>query len=44
MDSLPDLIKESAEPLPNIDDPEFAAKFDKFASADIVSIVVSYAS
>ncbi|KAI1727091.1 erythromycin esterase domain-containing protein [Ditylenchus destructor] len=38
MDSLPDLIKESAEPLPNIDDPEFATKFDKFATADIILI------
>ena len=33
---VPDLIRRSAEPLPAIDDPEFAAMFDRFGDARVV--------
>ena len=33
---LPGLIRRSAEPLPNIDDPNFAAMFDRFGDARVV--------
>jgi erythromycin esterase-like protein len=36
IDTLPRLISEAAEPLPNIDDPEFAAMFDRFGDAKVV--------
>ena len=36
LDSLPRLIGEAAEPLPNIDDPAFAAMFDRFGGARVV--------
>jgi protein-L-isoaspartate(D-aspartate) O-methyltransferase len=34
--SLPQLIAEAAEPLPDIDDPAFAALFDRYADARVV--------
>ena len=34
--SLPDLIEAAAEPLPDIDSPDFGALFDRFADARIV--------
>ena len=34
--SLPELIRDAAEPLPEIDDPAFAALFDRFADARVV--------
>ena len=34
--SLPELIREAAEPLPDIDDPAFAAMFDRFADARVI--------
>jgi erythromycin esterase-like protein len=36
IDTLPRLISEAAEPLPNIDDPEFGAMFDRFGDAKVV--------
>ena len=36
LDSLPELIANSAEPLPEIDDPAFGAAFDRFADARVV--------
>src|ERR671939_1794037 len=36
LESLPRLIAEAAEPLPNIDDPAFGAMFDRFADARVV--------
>jgi protein-L-isoaspartate(D-aspartate) O-methyltransferase len=35
-DSLPELIAAAAEPLPDLDDPAFAAMFDRFADARVV--------
>ncbi|HEX2802524.1 MAG TPA: erythromycin esterase family protein [Sphingomicrobium sp.] len=35
---LPDLIRSSAQPLPDIDDDRFAAFFDRFASARVVCL------
>ena len=35
-DTLPDLIRASAEPLPDIDDPAFGKMFDRFADARVV--------
>jgi protein-L-isoaspartate(D-aspartate) O-methyltransferase len=34
--SLPQMIADAAEPLPEIEDPEFAAQFDRFADARVV--------
>jgi hypothetical protein len=34
--SLPELIRDSAEPLPDLDDPAFGALFDRFADARVV--------
>jgi protein-L-isoaspartate(D-aspartate) O-methyltransferase len=34
--SLPELIRDAAEPLPDLDDPAFGALFDRFASAKVV--------
>ena len=34
--TLPEMIAEAAEPLPDIDDPAFAALFDRFADARVV--------
>jgi protein-L-isoaspartate(D-aspartate) O-methyltransferase len=34
--SIPDLIREAAEPLPSFDDPAFGALFDRFADARVV--------
>jgi len=34
--SLPELIRDAAEPLPDLDDPAFGAMFDRFASAKVV--------
>jgi erythromycin esterase-like protein len=36
LESLPRLIAEAAEPLPNIDDPAFGAMFDRFGDARVV--------
>jgi erythromycin esterase-like protein len=36
LELLPDLIRKSAEPLPEIDDPQFGAMFDRFADARVV--------
>jgi erythromycin esterase-like protein len=36
LELLPDLIRRAAEPLPGIDDPAFAAMFDRFADARVV--------
>jgi erythromycin esterase-like protein len=36
LDVLPSLIADSAEPLPNIDDPAFGAIFDRFGDARVV--------
>jgi erythromycin esterase-like protein len=36
LELLPDLIRRAAEPLPDIDDPEFAAMFDRFGDARVV--------
>ena len=36
LDSLPRLIAERAEPLPDIDDPAFGAMFDRFGDARVV--------
>ena len=36
VDGLAGLIAQAAEPLPNIDDPEFGAKFDRFGDARVV--------
>ena len=36
LDLLPELIRRSAEPLPEIDDPTFGAMFDRFADARVV--------
>src|SRR3954469_3529086 len=36
LDTLPRLIAEAAEPLPNIDDPGFGAMFDRFGDARVV--------
>ncbi len=36
--TLPELIAESAEPLPAIDDPDFAAGFDRFADRRVVML------
>ena len=36
--TLPELIAESADPLPAIDDPEFAAAFDRFADRRVVML------
>jgi erythromycin esterase-like protein len=36
LDSLPRLIGEAVEPLPNIDDPAFGAMFDRFGEARVV--------
>ena len=33
---LPDLIRDAAEPLPDLDDPDFEALFDRFADARVV--------
>jgi len=38
IDALPDLIAKAAEPLPNIDDPAFAAMFDRFGDARVVCL------
>ena len=38
LDSLPRLIAEAAEPLPDIDDPAFAAMFDRFGDARVVCL------
>ena len=38
LDTLPRLIAESAEPLPNIDDPAFGAMFDRFGDARVVCL------
>ena len=35
---LADLVAKAAEPLPNLDDPSFAAAFDRFADARIVCL------
>jgi protein-L-isoaspartate(D-aspartate) O-methyltransferase len=34
--ALPELVREAAEPLPDIDDPAFAEAFDRFADARVV--------
>jgi protein-L-isoaspartate(D-aspartate) O-methyltransferase len=34
--SLPELIREAAEPLPDLDDPAFGALFDRYADAKVV--------
>jgi protein-L-isoaspartate(D-aspartate) O-methyltransferase len=34
--SLPELIRDAAEPLPDLDDPAFGALFDRFADARVV--------
>jgi protein-L-isoaspartate(D-aspartate) O-methyltransferase len=34
--SVPELIRDCAEPLPDIDDPEFGAMFDRFGDARVV--------
>jgi erythromycin esterase-like protein len=34
--TLPQLIAQAAEPLPNLDDPAFGAKFDRFGDARVV--------
>ena len=34
--SLPELIRDGAEPLPDLDDPAFGALFDRFGSAKVV--------
>jgi len=34
--SIPQLIRQAAEPLPDLDDPAFGALFDRFASARVV--------
>jgi protein-L-isoaspartate(D-aspartate) O-methyltransferase len=34
--TLPELIRDSAEPLPDLDDPAFGALFDRFADARVV--------
>ena len=36
LDSLPRLIGQAAEPLPDIDDPAFGAMFDRFGDARVV--------
>jgi len=36
LDALPRLIAEAAEPLPKVDDPAFAAAFDRFGDARVV--------
>ena len=36
LDLLPELIRRSAEPLPEIDDPTFGAMFDRLADARVV--------
>ena len=36
LELLPDLIRNAAEPLPEIDDPAFAAMFDRFGDARVV--------
>ncbi|MCH8614808.1 erythromycin esterase family protein [Sphingomonas sp. SM33] len=36
LELLPDLIRRAAEPFPDIDDPEFAALFDRFGDARVV--------
>src|SRR3982751_2558138 len=36
LESLPRLIADAAEPLPNIDDPAFGAMFDRFGDARVV--------
>ena len=36
LELLPDLIRRSAEPLPEIDDPTFGAMFDRFGDARVV--------
>src|SRR6185503_4898925 len=36
LESLPQLIADAAEPLPDIDDPAFGALFDRFGSARVV--------
>ncbi|KAH7676115.1 hypothetical protein AAVH_39116, partial [Aphelenchoides avenae] len=38
MDTLPELVKSHVEELPNIDDPDFAKYFDRFADAKVVLI------
>jgi erythromycin esterase-like protein len=38
LQSLPRLIAEAAEPLPEIDDPRFGAMFDRFADARVVCL------
>ncbi|HEY8434161.1 MAG TPA: erythromycin esterase family protein [Sphingomicrobium sp.] len=38
LDSLPRLIADAAEPLPDIDDPAFAAMFDRFGDARVVCL------
>ena len=38
LDSLPRLIAEAAEPLPDIDDPAFGALFDRFGDARVVCL------
>jgi protein-L-isoaspartate(D-aspartate) O-methyltransferase len=36
--SVPEMIAEAAEPLPDLGDPEFAAHFDRFADARVVML------
>src|SRR3954451_5206827 len=36
LDTLPQLVSEAAEPLPEIDDPAFGAMFDRFGDARVV--------
>src|SRR3954466_6443460 len=36
LDSLPRLIADAAEPLPDLDDPTFGALFDRFGDARVV--------
>ena len=38
LDSLPRLIADAAEPLPDIDDPAFGAMFDRFGDARVVCL------
>ena len=38
LESLPRLIADAAEPLPDIDDPEFGAFFDRFGDARVVCL------
>jgi erythromycin esterase-like protein len=38
LDTLPRLIAEAAEPLPELDDPSFGAMFDRFADARVVCL------